>query len=308
MGAGIMAGNEGRLPGIMLPADWSAMLMSLDDATLAALIRAAIRYANSDGPDGQDGQDGRAETEAMGLKAKAAPLWLIMRAEIARQIRHTEQLSRAGIRANQVRWARVKSNPNGCERMRSDNNMKKGTEYGENYSHKPLSLGNIIRPDANGSDRMRSDTRAGGRAGGEGTVQSSTKTLSKKENLQKKNGPDGQDGQDGRDGRKKPEKRERIIRVLMHFIRRYYHRRKTTAWSSKEMAQVRKIAVREDVIREMIIIGRAYRGGYQYARHDIITLLNNWTVELDRATQYNTTNQGRRRSHGGSIEQRYGMQ
>ena len=98
------------------------------------------------------------------------------------------------------------------------------------------------------------------------------------------------------------------MRILMHYIRRYYHRRKTTAWSAKEMSQIRKIAVRPEAVRELIVIGRAYRGGYQYARHDIITLLNNWTTELDRANQYNTTKRGRRRSHGGSIEARYGMQ
>ena len=94
----------------------------------------------------------------------------------------------------------------------------------------------------------------------------------------------------------------------MHYIRRHYHRRKSTVWSAKEMSQVRAIAMRPDVIHELRVIGRAYRGGYQYSRHDIITLLNNWTVELDRAEKYNTNNTNTRRSHGGGIASRYGMQ
>lgn len=73
---------------------------------------------------------------------------------------------------------------------------------------------------------------------------------------------------------------------LKRCIGGYYRRRKSTAWSRKEAAALAETVKRPDVLAECREIMRFYRGGYPYARRDIITLLNNWGGELDRARKY----------------------
>lgn len=62
-----------------------------------------------------------------------------------------------------------------------------------------------------------------------------------------------------------------------------FNRRPTTPWSEKETKQLREIAKRPEAIQELASIEALYNSGYIYRRRDILTLLNNWTVELDRA-------------------------
>lgn len=73
------------------------------------------------------------------------------------------------------------------------------------------------------------------------------------------------------------------FRWLKRSISRHYNRRKTTAWSEKENAALRQVASRPDALKELKQILKLYNSSYEYARRDIQTLLNNWTVELDRA-------------------------
>lgn len=62
-----------------------------------------------------------------------------------------------------------------------------------------------------------------------------------------------------------------------------FHRRETTSWTAKETAQLKEIAQRPGVLDEMAEIEQLYNSGYEYRRRDILTFLNNWTIELDRS-------------------------
>lgn len=66
-------------------------------------------------------------------------------------------------------------------------------------------------------------------------------------------------------------------------INALYHRRQTTEWSEKELKALDKVIERKDAEVELEEIKEFYIGGYRYRRRDILTLLNNWTTELDRA-------------------------
>lgn len=71
---------------------------------------------------------------------------------------------------------------------------------------------------------------------------------------------------------------------LKNRINALFRRRETTQWDVKEIALLRKIiSSRPDVISEMNDIEKLYNSGYQYARRDIKTFLNNWTTEYDRS-------------------------
>lgn len=75
-------------------------------------------------------------------------------------------------------------------------------------------------------------------------------------------------------------------------INRLFNRRDTTAWSEKEIKAFNAIIKRNDVETELSEIERLYQSCYLYKRRDVITFLNNWTVELDRATQQSTNDSG----------------
>jgi hypothetical protein len=74
--------------------------------------------------------------------------------------------------------------------------------------------------------------------------------------------------------------KENIIKEKVSLL---FNRRQTTPWSDKETKQLREIAKRPEAIQELVSIEALYNSGYIYRRRDILTLLNNWTVELDRA-------------------------
>lgn len=71
--------------------------------------------------------------------------------------------------------------------------------------------------------------------------------------------------------------------ILKEKVSLLFNRRQTTPWSEKETKQLREIAKRPEAIQELSSIEALYNSGYIYRRRDILTLLNNWTVELDRA-------------------------
>ena len=81
--------------------------------------------------------------------------------------------------------------------------------------------------------------------------------------------------------------KKRILRrrkeVGLYFLGKIFHRRKSTAWSDKELRELRKVCDRPGFVRELWEIRRYYSSGSDYLRRDIITLLRNWTGELDRA-------------------------
>ena len=74
-----------------------------------------------------------------------------------------------------------------------------------------------------------------------------------------------------------------------------YHRRDSTEWSDKEKKAYLKISQRPDFVDELSRIEQYFAAmksdaRHQFLRHDLITLLNNWTGELDRAANFKPQN------------------
>jgi hypothetical protein len=64
-------------------------------------------------------------------------------------------------------------------------------------------------------------------------------------------------------------------------------RRKTTAWSDKELTAYRKLRLtEEDVIQHLALFAKARSAGWGYHRKDTVTLLNNWQTEVERAEDF----------------------
>lgn len=74
-----------------------------------------------------------------------------------------------------------------------------------------------------------------------------------------------------------------VVEDVKHRINILFNRRESTAWSDKETKQLKTVAKREGVLDELTEIETLYNSGYQYRRRDVITFLNNFDVELDRA-------------------------
>lgn len=70
-------------------------------------------------------------------------------------------------------------------------------------------------------------------------------------------------------------------------VNRLFNRRSSTAWSDKETKQLKAVAKREGVLDELAEIETLYNSGYEYRRKDVITFLNNFATELDRARNSN---------------------
>lgn len=70
-------------------------------------------------------------------------------------------------------------------------------------------------------------------------------------------------------------------------VNRLFNRRSSTAWSEKEVKQLKAVAKREGVLDELAEIEALYNSGYEYRRKDVITFLNNFATELDRARNSN---------------------
>ena len=266
--------------GLMVPMEWKEMLFSLDSETCAALIRAALQYCEC--------------AQVPDLKPKAVPLWLVMKPAIDEQIRRAKKTSEGRKSAALARWQTADNKPdrhNRPDRQDRGNNAEckcmqmHANAFSEMQMHANASTAGAYAPDVRECGTVQ-------------TVQNNFKN--EKEKLTKRKEKDFD-----LFGKKKPERPERIKAVLMYYLRKHYHRRKSTRWSEAELRKLRDVSLRPEVLRELRTIGLAYRGGYEYARHDIVTLLNNWTVELDRAENFNKTKGGR---NGGGIGKRYGMQ
>ena len=67
----------------------------------------------------------------------------------------------------------------------------------------------------------------------------------------------------------------------------WFNRRPTTAWSEKELKAWAKISKPIDPEDWQALRWFYTQSGCQYLRRDILTLLNNWTGEIDRAKNYN---------------------
>lgn len=79
----------------------------------------------------------------------------------------------------------------------------------------------------------------------------------------------------------------RIFENLKERVNKLFNRRSSTAWSDKETKQLKAVAKREGVLDELAEIETFYNSGYEYRRKDVITFLNNFATELDRARNSN---------------------
>lgn len=78
----------------------------------------------------------------------------------------------------------------------------------------------------------------------------------------------------------RPSKSEWCPTPLQRQINSWYNRRDSTPWSQKEMKALKAIPEPDD---EDLILLTEYVRHSPYRRRDILTLLNNWTGEIDRA-------------------------
>lgn len=84
-----------------------------------------------------------------------------------------------------------------------------------------------------------------------------------------------------------------VVQEVKKRINYLFNRRETTSWTAKETAQLKAIAKRNGVLDELAEIETLYNSGYKYRRRDIITFLNNFSGELDRArNRQNDNNKG----------------
>ena len=79
----------------------------------------------------------------------------------------------------------------------------------------------------------------------------------------------------------------RVFENLKERVNKLFNRRSSTAWSDKETKQLKAVAKREGVLEELAEIETLYNSGYEYRRKDVITFLNNFSTELDRARSRN---------------------
>ena len=75
----------------------------------------------------------------------------------------------------------------------------------------------------------------------------------------------------------------------------WFKRRPNTTWSEKEMKALKAVSAYKTPEDELNALEAYYNSSSSYLRRDIITLLNNWNTEIDRAKQpptQNTLNHG----------------
>lgn len=65
----------------------------------------------------------------------------------------------------------------------------------------------------------------------------------------------------------------------------WFNRRPTTTWHPKEVKALKVVLRSGPTDEEWDLMETRYRSGNQFLRRDILTLLNNWNGELDRARQ-----------------------
>jgi len=65
-----------------------------------------------------------------------------------------------------------------------------------------------------------------------------------------------------------------------------YNRKPITEWTAKEVTKFRVVAKRADLVEEANTIGKARKGGWEYARKSVQTLLNNWPSEVEKARAF----------------------
>lgn len=77
---------------------------------------------------------------------------------------------------------------------------------------------------------------------------------------------------------------------IMAMVGRWFNRRATTKWSAKEMKALKAVLDLQPMDDEIAALDRYYSATIQakddYRRRDVVTLLNNWQGEVDRARKW----------------------
>jgi hypothetical protein len=73
--------------------------------------------------------------------------------------------------------------------------------------------------------------------------------------------------------------------VLKDRIGSWFSRRASTIWSDKETKALKAVIALQTPPEDIDALETRYKSGNPYLRRDIITLLNNWNTEIDRAKQ-----------------------
>jgi hypothetical protein len=73
------------------------------------------------------------------------------------------------------------------------------------------------------------------------------------------------------------------IAALRARIGSWFKRRPETSWSQKEFKALKATFDLNTPESEILLLEIRYRSGNQFLRRDILTLLNNWNTEIDRA-------------------------
>jgi hypothetical protein len=75
------------------------------------------------------------------------------------------------------------------------------------------------------------------------------------------------------------------VETLNLRIGSWFGRRPTTNWSEKETKALKAVIALRTPPEDIDTLEARYRSGNPYLRRDILTLLNNWNTEIDRAKQ-----------------------
>lgn len=276
--------------GLTIPLEWGDMFDALDDVSAAALVRAALTYVRM----------GRTPAE---LPRDVLPVFLIVKGMIDRQAEEKRLRSERARAAVRARWAkkRAKTAPaeTGSEGQQDKTDRTNRTDSGAaantndttvydriqmNTEHTDVSSriegqGNEAAHDAPARDTQAPEARA------ESTFTLNSESISTDSK----------------------QKRKRIKEKIKAGLAQYYHRRASTVWSQKEIAELRKVCERPDAESEYEAIMAAYSSGYGYTRGDILTLLRNWSCEFDRAQRFNQQHTGGDQHGTSELKQRYGI-
>jgi hypothetical protein len=75
------------------------------------------------------------------------------------------------------------------------------------------------------------------------------------------------------------------VETLKLRIGSWFGRRPTTNWSEKETKAIKAVIALRTPPEDIDALEIRYKSGNEYLRRDILTLLNNWNTEIDRAKQ-----------------------
>lgn len=81
-----------------------------------------------------------------------------------------------------------------------------------------------------------------------------------------------------------------MLQAYMVRIGKWFNRRESTKWSDKEIKSLKSVVKLNTSDEDLSVLESMYLSNYKYKRKDIVTLLNNWNGEIDRARELSQSN------------------